>query len=287
MDELPYHADVLFRVFMDQSPLAAWVVDDQDRLVYASEPWPLTPEQVGTPIFDLVPEGFAGPYRAALQQVRETGQTQSVTAPAPRPEAAPGVLGWYQGYYFALPGGHVGGVGLDVTELVAAREELAGSRERLLMASDRVRRRLERDLHDGAQQQLLTQLLKLRLAQRVLSKDPARADGLLAEVIADSERTIEALRELAHGIHPSVLTEFGLCAALRALVGRSPIDVTLDCDLRERLPEAVEVALYYVCAETLTNVGKSPRTHPVPYRCPAAKVWRPSRSPTTARVGPR
>jgi signal transduction histidine kinase len=241
---------------MDQSPLAAWIVDDQDRLVYASEPWPLTPEQIGMPIFDLVPEAFGEPYRAALQRARATGRTQSVTAPAPRPEAVPEAMGWFQGFYFPLPGGHVGGVGLDVTELVAARDEVASSRERLVLAGDRVRRRLERDLHDGVQQQLTAQLLRLRLVHRILPKDPGRAEAMLADVIADTEGTIEALRELAHGIHPSVLTEFGLCAALRALVGRSPIDVTLDCDVPDRLPEAVEVAVYYVCAESMTNIAK-------------------------------
>src|SRR5215213_4041596 len=256
MVELPYDPEVLFRVFMDESPLAAWIVDAEDRLVYASEPWPLTPEQLGVPMFDLVPEEFAQPYRAALHLARTTGTTQSVTAPAPRPEAGPEAMGWFQGFYFPLAGGHVGGVGVDVTELVAARDEVASSRERLLVASDRVRRRLERDLHDGVQQQMLAQLFKLRLVQRVLLTDPGRACELLSEVIADAQGTIEALRELARGIHPSVLTQFGLGAALKALVGRAPVPVELDCRIQGRLPDAVEVATYYLCAESLTNIAK-------------------------------
>lgn len=256
MVQLPFDPEVLFRVFMDESPLAAWIVDAEDRLVYASEPWPLTPEQIGVPMFELVPEPFAEPYRKALHRARITGTTQSVTAPAPRPEAGPETMGWFQGFYFPLPGGHMGGVGLDVTELVAARDEVASSRERLLVASDQVRRRLERDLHDGVQQQMIAQLLRLRLVQRLLVTDPDGAHGLLADVIADTERTIEALRELAHGIHPSALTQFGLGAALNALVGRMPVAVELDCAIQGRLPEAVEVATYYLCAESLTNIAK-------------------------------
>jgi signal transduction histidine kinase len=256
MAELPYDPEVLFRVFMDESPLAAWIVDADDRLVYASEPWPLTPDHFGVPMFDLVPEEFAEPYRAALHLARTTGTTQSVTAPAPRPEAGPEAMGWFQGFYFPLPDGHVGGVGLDVTELVAARDEVASSRERLLVASDQVRRRLERDLHDGVQQQLLAQLFKLRLVHRLVLSDPSRARELLSDVIADAQRTIEELRELAHGIHPSVLTQFGLGAALKALVGRTPVRVELDCRIQGRLPDAVEVATYYLCAESLTNIAK-------------------------------
>jgi signal transduction histidine kinase len=254
--KLPYDPEVLFRVFMDESPLAAWIVDADDRLVYASEPWPLTPDQVGVPMFDLVPEEFVQPYRAALHLARTTGTTQSVTAPAPRSEAGPEAMGWFQGFYFPLPGGHVGGVGLDVTELVAARDEVASSRERLLVASDQVRRRLERDLHDGVQQQMLAQLLKLRLVQRLLVTDPTRARELLSDVIADAQGTIEELRELAHGIHPSVLTQYGLGAALKALVRRTPVSIELDCRIQGRLPDAVEVATYYLCAESLTNIAK-------------------------------
>src|SRR5215213_6426962 len=139
MVELPYDPEVLFRVFMDESPLAAWIVDAEDRLVYASEPWPLTPDQLGVPMFDLVPEEFAEPYRAALHLARTTGMTQSVTARAPRPETGPQAMGWFQGFYFPLPGGHLGGFGIDVTGLVVARDEVATSRERMQVSRDHVR----------------------------------------------------------------------------------------------------------------------------------------------------
>lgn len=256
MVELPYDPEVLFRVFMDESPLAAWVVDAEDRLVYASKPWPLTRDQIGVPIFDLVPEAYAEPYRAALGRARATKTTQSVTAPGPRPEAGSEATGWFQGFYFPLPDGYVGGVGLDVTELVAARNEMAESRQRLLVASDQTRRQIERDLHDGVQQQLIAHLLRLRLVQRLLMTDPDRAAQLLVDLIADTEGTIQDLRDLARGIHPGVLTKFGIGPALKSLAGRSPLEVELNCSITDRLPEAVEVATYYLCAESLTNVAK-------------------------------
>jgi signal transduction histidine kinase len=256
MVELPYDPEVLFRVFMDQSPLAAWIVDAEDRLVYASEPWPLTREQIGVPIFDLVPAAYAEPYRAALRQARSTKTAHSVIAPGPRPEAGSEATGWFQGFYFPLPDGYVGGVGLDVTELVAARDEVAESRQRLLMASDQTRRQIERDLHDGVQQQLIAQLLKLRLAQRLLMTDPDRVAQLLVDLVAGTEGTIRDLRDLARGIHPGVLTKFGLDGALKSLAGHTTISVQLDCSITGRLPEDVEVATYYLCAESLTNIAK-------------------------------
>ena len=136
-----------------------------------------------------------------------------------------------------------------------ARERLLDSRARLVQAGDAERRRLERDLHDGAQQRLVALTLALRLARAKIESDPAGVAPLLDTAIADVSQAVAELRELAHGLHPPLLTERGLAAALAAVGALFPIDVSLEVT-DERLPETVEVAAYYVVAEALTNVAK-------------------------------
>ena len=250
---LPDDAEELFRTFMDESPLAAWIVDDRDRLVYSSEPFPLRDDQLGTSMWELVPESFREPYRAALHRVRTTGKTQTLTAPGPLPG---GKEGWFRAYYFPLATGLVGGVGLDVTEVMQARQELEQSRQRLVVAGDEARRRIERDLHDGVQQRLIVQLIRLRAVQRQQLRDPAAAAESLKICVEDLEEAISELRELARGIHPSALTRSGLGAALRGLAGRAGLPVELRCSVDGRLPESIEVATYFVCSEALTNMAK-------------------------------
>jgi PAS domain S-box-containing protein len=136
-----------------------------------------------------------------------------------------------------------------------AREELAASRVRIVEASDAERRRLERNLHDGAQQRLVATSLTVRLAARRVSDDPAlRAmlDGAGDELV----RALEELRELARGLHPAVLTDHGLRAAIEAIADRAPLPVAVDVPLEVRLPETVEAAAYFVVCEALTNVAK-------------------------------
>jgi signal transduction histidine kinase len=256
---LPDDVEGLFRTFMDQSPLTAWIVDDKDRLVFSSEPFPLRDDQVGMSMWDMVPEPYVQPYREALHRARSTGETQVVTAPAPVAGAAPGAEGWFQAYYFSLPQGWVGGVGLDVTSLTEAREELERSRQRLVAAGDEARRRIERDLHDGVQQRLIVQLLRLRAMQQRLNKDPTAAATMLDATISDLEEAIDELRELARGIHPSTLTRSGLGPALTGLAARAGLPVRLQCSVEGRLPEAVEVATYFLCSESLTNMAKHAR----------------------------
>ena len=137
-----------------------------------------------------------------------------------------------------------------------ARDELAASRRRIVEAGDAERRRLERNLHDGAQQRLVGLSMGLRLAQRKLRDEPAEADELLAATSAELTEAIADLRELAQGIHPAVLTDRGLGEALEVLAARAPIPVALDLCLPRRLPDAVEVAAYYVASEALANVVK-------------------------------
>jgi signal transduction histidine kinase len=141
-------------------------------------------------------------------------------------------------------------------ELRARVEELQTSRARLVEVSMGERRRLERDLHDGAQQRLVALSLQLGLARRKLDSDPAVAGELLDAARGEMDRALEELRELARGIHPAILTDRGLAAAIEALAERAPLPVDLDRMPEDRLPAAVEAAAYFVVAESLTNVAK-------------------------------
>jgi signal transduction histidine kinase len=152
---------------------------------------------------------------------------------------------------------------LDFAELMSqalanadAREKLAASRARIVEAGDAERRRLERNLHDGAQQRLVALALSLRLVESALEKDPERARALLADANAQLDDALEELRELARGIHPAILTDRGLGPAVEALVTRAPLPVELTEVPDERLPEPVEAAAYYVVAEAVTNAVK-------------------------------
>ncbi len=148
------------------------------------------------------------------------------------------------------------------TELVAtaianaeSSAELAASRRRIVTASDDARRRIERDLHDGVQQQLVSLGLKLG----IMRTDPPQADALeeqLAGVTEDVSAILDSLVEIARGIHPAILVQGGLAPALRALGRRSGVRVELDAEIEDPTPEDVEVAAYYIAAEALTNTAK-------------------------------
>lgn len=151
----------------------------------------------------------------------------------------------------------------DFAELVAqalanadAYRKLAASRIRIVEAGDTERRRLERNLHDGAQQRLVSLALKLRLVKGSLRNDPETAETLLVEADSELDHALEELRELARGIHPAVLTDRGLEAAIRALADRAPVPVELTRLPESRLPDSVEAAIYYLVAEAITNVAK-------------------------------
>jgi signal transduction histidine kinase len=141
-------------------------------------------------------------------------------------------------------------------ELKRRYEELRASRARIVEAADAARRKLERDLHDGAQQRLVGLALSLRMARERIDSDPGEARALLDEAQAELARATEELRELARGIHPAVLTDRGLSAALAALAKRSPLRVELKDGVGERLPDSVEAAAYFVVAEALTNAAR-------------------------------
>src|SRR4051794_16643284 len=149
------------------------------------------------------------------------------------------------------------------TELVAmalasaeAREQLAASRARVVIAGDAERRRLERNLHDGAQQRLVGLALGLRLVDRLVAEDPPAAHAALGRAAEELTRALAELRELARGLHPAVLSDHGLEPAIRALAQRASVPVEITFEVAERAAEPVEVAAYYVIAESLANVAK-------------------------------
>jgi PAS domain S-box-containing protein len=146
--------------------------------------------------------------------------------------------------------------GLDVTERERHAAAVRASRARIVEAQDGERRRLERNLHDGAQQRLVSVSLALRLAQGRLEEDPEDARAILTGAGEELALALEELRELARGIHPAILTDRGLAAALQSLADRAPYEVSLDAVPEERLPAQVEAAAFYVVSESLTNVAK-------------------------------
>jgi signal transduction histidine kinase len=139
-----------------------------------------------------------------------------------------------------------------------ARAELAGSRARIVSASDETRRRIERDLHDGIQQRLVSLGLELREAQYAIEQRPREAEERIDAVADGLTRALDDLREISRGIHPAVLAG-GLAPALKALARRSPLPVELDIGRLEPVPERIGVAIYYVVSEAFTNAAKHGR----------------------------
>jgi PAS domain S-box-containing protein len=138
---------------------------------------------------------------------------------------------------------------------IQARSDLAASRARIVAAADDERQRVVRDLHDGAQQRLVHTVITLKLARQALAQEDETAPELMAEALQQAEAATGELRELAHGILPSILTHGGLRAAVEALAVRMPVRVDIDVSVR-RLPAPVEATAYFVVAEALTNVAK-------------------------------
>jgi signal transduction histidine kinase len=152
---------------------------------------------------------------------------------------------------------------LQFTELLAtavanaeSRSELSASRSRIVAASDETRRRIERDLHDRAQQRVVSLMLELRVAETTETADVGDLTAQLVRTEEGLAEVLEELREISRGIHPAILSQGGLEPALRALARRSPVPVTLDLHAERRPPEQIEVAVYYVASEALTNAAK-------------------------------
>jgi signal transduction histidine kinase len=229
----------------------------------------LSGKNLGTIVFetgrsariDNYADSASGPIGAA---VREAGVNSSLATPIMVEGRLWGVISAGSTVKQPLPADTEARLA-SFTELVAtaisnseARTELAASRARIVAATDEERRRVVRDLHDGAQQRLIHTIITLKLAQGALQKEGEPVPALLSEALEHAEQATAELRELAHGILPPALTHGGLHAGVEALASRVPVPVE-NCVLVGRLPVAVEANAYFVVAEALTNVAKHAR----------------------------
>jgi PAS domain S-box-containing protein len=206
-------------------------------------------------------DSYVGVAGEAAETARGLGYRSGVAAPVTFSGRVWGAVIVFTVHGEPFPEGSEQRMG-DFAELAAqalanahAREELAASRARLVEAGDAERRRLERNLHDGAQQRLVSLSVNLRLAGARL-KDDVDAQAALDRAGEELAQALEELRELARGIHPAVLSRSGLEPAIAALAARAPLPVVMDVGLECRLPEPVEAAAYYVVAEAMTNAAK-------------------------------
>jgi PAS domain S-box-containing protein len=159
----------------------------------------------------------------------------------------------------------------DIAEARAA--EARAAQRRIIEAHDAARHRVTRDLHDGAQQQFVNAVINLQLAQRRWESDPARARELLADGVEQAQAGITALRELAAGIHPAILTNRGLGPAIEALAERLPLPVELHDGIASQLPTAIEATAYFLTVEALTNVVKHARASRAGVRLDTDDGW--------------
>jgi signal transduction histidine kinase len=135
-------------------------------------------------------------------------------------------------------------------------EELRASQRRLVAARDEERRRIERNIHDGAQQQLVALSVQARLVRQLAGRDPEKADGMISVIEAQLQTALEDLRDLARGIYPPLLADKGLGPALEAQARRSPVPVTVETNGVGRFPQEIEAAVYFACLEALQNIAK-------------------------------
>ena len=144
----------------------------------------------------------------------------------------------------------------SLAQLQQANSDLQSSRARIVAASDAARRKIERDLHDGAQQHLVAMAVKVGLARQLITDDAETVEKLLVELRDDTQATLSELRELAHGIYPPLLRDRGLAEALRAACNRATLPVQLECHSEHRFDPEIEAAIYFCCVEALQNAGK-------------------------------
>jgi signal transduction histidine kinase len=247
--------------------VAAWgggrrLVPIGTRVALEGENAATTMLRSGLPVRITSYEGLSGPLAALM---RELGICSSVGAPivvdgrvwgtlsvaSQKPEPFPDdtesrIMGFAQ-------------LAATAVSNAVSRSQLAASRARVVAAADETRRRIERDLHDGIQQRLVSLALELRFAEEGLPPDQVELRkelGRLADGLTDA---LDEVRELARGIHPAILSEGGLGAALKALARRSAVPVELEVDVEGRLPEGIEVATYFVVSEALANAAKHAR----------------------------
>jgi len=211
----------------------------------------LTEEVVGRTVHERLPHELAERVLAAGQAAVDRGTPQMIEYELPFPDGARN----YEARFAASGEDEFLMIVREITERKRQQEELEASRARIVAAGDDERRRLERNLHDGAQQRLVSLSLSLRLAQNRIQTDPEGAEQLLDASREELSQALEELRELARGIHPAVLTDRGLDAALESLAARSPLPIDIHGP-SGKLPAQVEAAAYYVVSEALANVAK-------------------------------
>jgi signal transduction histidine kinase len=204
-------------------------------------------------------EDTAGPI---AQRVRELGVRSRIGAPIVVDERLWGIAVVATTEPEPLPPDTEARI-VEFAELVATaiaaattRAELIASRARIVAAADDARRRLERDIHDGAQQRLVSLGLKLRLTEESVPPERVDLKSMLSEAVSGLTDVFQELQELSRGIHPAILATGGLPAAFKTLARRSSVPVKLDVAIPQRLPDSIEVAAYYVVAEALTNAAK-------------------------------
>jgi signal transduction histidine kinase len=144
----------------------------------------------------------------------------------------------------------------SLEELRKQAEDLRASRERVVVAADAARRKIERDIHDGAQQHLVALRVKLRLAQGIAEADPAALQTMLGELSQDVLNAVEELRRLSHGVYPKVLTDHGLMPALDGIAATATLRTTVTGNGDRRYPQEVEAAVYFICREAMQNASK-------------------------------
>jgi len=240
-------------------------IDDRGRVTYfnasAERTFGYGPgEAVGRDLADLIlPPSAREPHRRGLARYLATGDARildrriELTAMRADGSQFPAELTVTR---VDLPGRHgFTGFVRDITDRVRAERELRAAQRRVIEAADAARARVTRDIHDGAQQQFVNALINLQLAQQKWSSDSGRARELLDIAAEEATAGVETLRELAAGIHPTILSDRGLAAALDALVARMPIPVSLDVAGVELLP-TLAASVYFFCSEALTNVVK-------------------------------
>jgi signal transduction histidine kinase len=236
------------------------------NIVPVGSRWTATGKNVGAAVFETGRPVRIDDYenasgRAGLN-AREHGIRSSVGTPIVVEGRLWGLVGAASSGEQPLPADSEARLA-SFTELVAmaianaeSRADLAASRARLVAAADETRRRIERDLHDGTQQRLLSLGLELRVARAAVPPQLGELERQLAHINEELTGVFEELREMSHGIHPAILSRGGLEPALRALRRRSVVPVELDVHAESRLPEPIEVAAYYVVSEALTNAAK-------------------------------
>ena len=255
-------SEARFREMANAAPVMIWMADETGTITFFNNRWN---EFTGKPVDELDASWWMSVHPedrdASVEIWRETIATGQVYEHEYRLLRGDGEYRWV--FDRGIPrfvgddvlAGYIG-ITIDITERKEWEDELRASRSRIVEAQDAARRRLERNLHDGAQQRLVALALGLRLAQAKALKDPEGTESMLAAAADELAQAITELRELARGIHPAILSDRGLPAALEALAGRSPTPVDVEVGLEERLPPPIEAAAYFVVSEALANVAK-------------------------------